>query len=83
MSKDTQQPVQHHTPPAPPAYVRPPQIKSVSKLQGIPAEPGQTLQDIHPAVIKQWFNALEARWKLSYANKSVDGQPANLSMSRG
>jgi hypothetical protein len=55
----------------------------VSKLKGIPVEPGQDLRHVHPSVINDWFNVIETRWKENYNKKMVAGSPVNMNWTRG
>lgn len=65
--------------PPPPPSTTPYKIK----LKGIPVEPGQDLRHVHPQVIKNWFHSVEQRWKDSYNARKMDGQPSNMSWTRG
>ena len=55
----------------------------VSKLKGIPVEPGQDLRHVHPSVIQNWFNTIENRWKEAYNKRKIGGAPVDLSWTRG
>lgn len=55
----------------------------VSKLKGIPVEPGQDLRHVHPGVIQNWFNTVENRWKEQYNKRKMGGAPVDLSWTRG
>ena len=55
----------------------------VSKLKGIPVEEGQDLRHVHPAVIQQWFNTVETRWKENYNKRNIGGKPVDLNWTRG
>jgi hypothetical protein len=55
----------------------------VSKLKGIPVEPGQDLRHVHPAVVNEWFSKVESRWKENYNKKKMGGAPVDLSWTRG
>ncbi len=55
----------------------------VSKLKGIPVEPGQDLRHVHSSVIHAWFQSIENRWKESYNKRKVGGAPVDLSWTRG
>jgi hypothetical protein len=55
----------------------------VSKLKGIPVEPGQDLRHVHPSVIQNWFNTVENRWKEAYNKRKIGGAPVDMSWTRG
>ncbi len=78
-------PLAPQTLPAPSNAVIPPLVQAgyVSKLKGIPVQPGQDLRHVHPQEIKNWFAAIENRWKESYDRRQVGGQPVSLTLGRG
>jgi hypothetical protein len=55
----------------------------VSKLKGIPVQPGQDLRHVHPSVIQGWFNTVESRWKEQYNKRKMGGAPVDMSWTRG
>lgn len=56
----------------------------VTRLKGIPVEPGEDLRHVPANVVKAWFHNLEERWKENYNRKKVsDGSPVNVSWTRG
>lgn len=68
---------------APPETGQLPNGNYVSKLKGIPVEPGQDLRHVHPGVIQNWFNTVENRWKEQYNKRKLGGAPVDLSWTRG
>lgn len=55
----------------------------VSKLKGIPVQPGQDLRHVHPSVVQGWFNTVESRWKEQYNKRKMGGAPVDMSWTRG
>ncbi len=68
------------------ASARPPAQKNPRariRLEGIPVQEGQDMRDVHPHVIKQWFETLEQRWRAQHNAKAVHGKPVEMNWTRG
>jgi len=55
----------------------------VTKLKGIPVEPGEDLRHVSRDIVQKWFLQVEARWKESYNSRKLDGRPVGMTLDRG